>query len=58
MWIGGRRRGGAKALADHLRRTDENESVKVLKIEGFAFDKRRNKRVAASGRVLSAVISN
>jgi hypothetical protein len=37
MWIQGRRRGGAKALADHLKRTDENESVKVLAIEGFAF---------------------
>ena len=38
MWIKGRRRGGAKDLADHLRKTEENESVAVRAIEGFAFD--------------------
>ena len=38
MWIQGRRRGGAKALATHLRKTDENESVAVKELEGFSHD--------------------
>jgi hypothetical protein len=38
MIIKGRRRGGAKRLSDHLRRTDENEKVKVHNLEGFVFD--------------------
>jgi len=38
MWIGGRRRGGAKDLARHLQKTDENEFVKIRELEGFSFD--------------------
>lgn len=38
MWIGGRRRGGAKDLARHLQKTDENESVKICELDGFSFD--------------------
>jgi hypothetical protein len=38
MIIKGRRRGGAKNLSDHLRRTDENEQVKFHDLEGFALD--------------------
>jgi hypothetical protein len=39
MIIKGRRRGGAKNLSDHLRRTDENEQVKFHDFEGFALDR-------------------
>ncbi|MDD2324406.1 MAG: relaxase/mobilization nuclease domain-containing protein [Alphaproteobacteria bacterium] len=38
MWIQGRRRGGAKDLAYHLQKTEENESVSVKELGGFAFD--------------------
>jgi len=37
MWIQGRRRGGAKDLANHLKKTDENEFVAIRDIEGFTF---------------------
>ncbi len=37
MWIQGRRRGGAKSLARHLQKP-ENEAVRIHDIEGFAFD--------------------
>ena len=55
MWIGGRRRGGAKALADHLRRTDENESVKVLKLEGFALTKANPKNLEVALKEMEAI---
>ena len=55
MWIGGRRRGGAKALADHLRRTDENESVKVLKLEGFALTKATAKNLEVVLKEMEAI---
>jgi hypothetical protein len=35
MWIQGRRRGGAKDLSKHLQK-EENESVRVLELEGFS----------------------
>jgi hypothetical protein len=36
MWIEGRRRGGASDLSKHLQK-EENESVAIREIEGFAF---------------------
>jgi len=38
MWIEGRRRGGGKALSNHLLKTDENESADIRELTGFAFD--------------------
>ena len=55
MWISGRRRGGAKALADHLRRTDENESVNVRQIEGFAFDGLTGKNLEKALKQMEAI---
>ncbi len=37
MIIYGNRRGNAKQLAEHLLKTEENESVKIVDINGFSF---------------------
>ena len=55
MWIKGRRRGGAKDLADHLRKTDENESVAIRDLEGFAFDGLTGKNLEKALRQMEAI---
>ncbi len=55
MWIQGRRRGGAKNLVDHLRKTDENESVAVREIEGFTLSELTGTNLDSAIRQMEAI---
>jgi hypothetical protein len=55
MWIQGRRRGGAKDLANHLQKTEENESVSVKKLGGFAFDGLTGSNLTKALRQMEAI---
>lgn len=55
MWIQGRRRGGAKDLSGHLQKTEENESVAVKELGGFAFDGLTGGNLAKALRQMEAI---
>lgn len=55
MWIQGRRRGGAKDLSGHLQKTEENESVVIKELGGFAFDGLTGSNLAKALRQMEAI---
>ncbi|MGB9151582.1 MAG: relaxase/mobilization nuclease domain-containing protein [Alphaproteobacteria bacterium] len=55
MWIQGRRRGGANDLSKHLQKTDENESVEVLELNGFSFEALTGKSLEKAIKQMEAI---
>jgi hypothetical protein len=55
MWIKGRRRGGAKDLAAHLQKTDENEAVHIRELEGFSFEGLTGQNLEKAIRQMEAI---